>query len=87
MLQDKVFIIELLPVDRLPTGTVVVGEISSLAHELGDNSVKAASLKSEAFLVRAKTAEILCKSEAKLGNEATDMAKGKSCALTGGGAY
>lgn len=78
VLQDKVFIIKLLPVDRLPAGTVVVGEISSLAHELGDNSVKAASLKAEAFLVRAKTAEILCKSEAKLGNEATEMAKGKS---------
>lgn len=65
VLQDKIFIIKLLPVDRLPAATVVVGEISSLAHELGDNSVKAASLKAEAFLVCAKTAEVLCKSEGK----------------------
>lgn len=53
MLQDKVFIIKLPAIDGLSAGAVVVGEISSLAHELRDDAVEAAALEAKAFLMRA----------------------------------
>lgn len=60
VLEDEVFIIELLPVDGFATGAVVVGEVSSLAHELGDDAVEAAAFEAKSFLVGAEAAEILC---------------------------
>uniref|UniRef100_A0A3B5QE63 Uncharacterized protein n=1 Tax=Xiphophorus maculatus TaxID=8083 RepID=A0A3B5QE63_XIPMA len=35
--EDKVLVIKLFAVDGFPAGAVVVGEVSSLAHELRDN--------------------------------------------------
>lgn len=60
MFEDKVFIVKLPAIDGLPTGAIVVGEVSSLAHKLRDDSMKAASLKAKALLVCAQAAEILC---------------------------
>uniref|UniRef100_A0A8C0FDN5 Uncharacterized protein n=1 Tax=Bubo bubo TaxID=30461 RepID=A0A8C0FDN5_BUBBB len=54
------FIIKLLPVDGFASGAVVVGEVASLTHELGDDAVEAAPFEAEAFLVGAEAAEILC---------------------------
>lgn len=59
--EDKVLIIKLPAIDGLATGAIVVGEVASLAHKLRDDSMKAASLKAKALLVRAQAAEILCK--------------------------
>uniref|UniRef100_A0A452GKM8 Uncharacterized protein n=1 Tax=Gopherus agassizii TaxID=38772 RepID=A0A452GKM8_9SAUR len=42
VLQNKVFIVKLLPVDGFASGAIVVGEISSLTHELGDDAVETA---------------------------------------------
>ena len=39
-LEASWLISELLTIDRLSSGTVVVGEISSLSHEPIDNSVE-----------------------------------------------
>jgi hypothetical protein len=39
VLQDEVLVGELGAVDGLSTGTVVVGEVTTLAHELGDDTV------------------------------------------------
>uniref|UniRef100_A0A8B9GAU3 Uncharacterized protein n=1 Tax=Amazona collaria TaxID=241587 RepID=A0A8B9GAU3_9PSIT len=58
--QNEVFIIELLPIDGFAPGAVVVGEVASLAHELGDDAVEAAPFEAKAFLVGAEAAEILC---------------------------
>lgn len=60
VLEDEVFIIKLLPVDGFAAGAVVVGEVSGLAHELGDDAVEAAAFEAKSFLVGAEAAEILC---------------------------
>lgn len=60
VLEDEVFIIKLLPIDGFSTSAVVVGEVSSLAHELGDDPVEAAAFEAKPFLMGAEAAEILC---------------------------
>ena len=65
MFEDKVFIVKLLPVDGLAPGAVVVGEITALAHELGDDAVETAALEAKALLVGAQAAEILWGRERK----------------------
>lgn len=59
MFEDKIFIIKLLPVDGLAPGAIVVCEIPTLAHELGDDAVEAASLEAIALFVGTQAAEIL----------------------------
>jgi len=59
VLQGEVLVGELGAVDRLATGAVVVGEVSTLAHEVRDNPVKGRSLESKSLLVRAKSPEVL----------------------------
>lgn len=61
----EVLVREFLPVDRLSSGAVAGREISSLAHELRDDSVEAAALvvqglpePSDASLSRAEGAEV-----------------------------
>lgn len=65
VLEDKVFIIKLLPIDGLAPSAVVVGEIAALAHELGDDAVEAAALEAKALLVGAQAAEVLWGPERK----------------------
>lgn len=45
MLQGEVLISELLAVNALTTGTIVVGEITTLAHEVGDHPVEGRALE------------------------------------------
>lgn len=59
MFEHKVFVVKLASVDGFAAGAVVVGEISSLTHELRDDPVEAAALEAEAFLVRTQAAEVL----------------------------
>uniref|UniRef100_A0A3B4A1P8 Uncharacterized protein n=1 Tax=Periophthalmus magnuspinnatus TaxID=409849 RepID=A0A3B4A1P8_9GOBI len=49
--QDKVFIFKLFSIDGFATSAIVVGEVTSLAHELRDDSVETA------------TPEVLCKNK------------------------
>lgn len=60
VLEDEVFIVKLLPVDGFSASAVVVGEVSGLAHELGDDTVEAAAFEAKPFLMGAEAAEILC---------------------------
>lgn len=58
MFQGKVLVLKLVTIDRLATGTVMVGEVTSLAHKSRNHSVEAAALVSESLLTSAKTTEI-----------------------------
>jgi len=59
VLQLEVLVLELVAVDGLSTGSVVVGEVSTLAHEVGDDTVEAGALVAEALLAGAQGAEVL----------------------------
>lgn len=67
MLELKVLIVELLAVDALPACSIASREITTLNHELLDDSVEDAALVAErlprlafTFLAGAEGAEILC---------------------------
>lgn len=52
-------ILELLAIDRLSAGAVVVGEVTALAHEVRDDPVEDGVLVAEALLTSAQGAEVL----------------------------
>ena len=58
--QLEIFILEFGPINAFATSPVVVGEVSSLAHELGDDPVEGGALVSEARLPGAQLPEVLC---------------------------
>jgi len=60
VLQGEVLVFELVSVDGLSTSSVVVGEVSSLAHEVRDDTVEGGSLVTEPLLSSAQSAEVLC---------------------------
>ena len=59
MFVDKVLVVEFLAIDRSSSSSVVVGKVTSLAHELGDDSVKARTFVAKAFFAGAESAEVL----------------------------
>jgi len=59
VLQLEVLILELVAVDRLATSSVVVGEVTTLAHEVRDDAVEAGALEAESFLASAQSTEVL----------------------------
>jgi len=59
MLEVEVLVLELVAVDRLASGSVVVGEVSTLAHELGDHPVEGGSGIAVALLAGAQGTEVL----------------------------
>ena len=73
-LQLEVFVGELGAVDRLSSGTVVVGEVSSLAHEVGDDTVELAVLVPESLLSGAERTEVLGRLGHNVGAELHDNA-------------
>lgn len=56
---SEVLVFEFGSVDRLSAGSVALCEISSLDHELGDDSVEGGALEAETLLSCAQTTEIL----------------------------
>lgn len=58
MLQLEVLIFELVAIDGFATSAIVVGKVTSLAHELGDNAVESGSLVAESPLAGAESAEV-----------------------------
>jgi hypothetical protein len=55
----EVFIRELCTINRLSTRAVVIGEVTALAHEVGNDTVERRSLITESLLASAQGTEIL----------------------------
>lgn len=60
MFEDKVLVVKLASIDGFAPCAIVVGEVSSLAHELRDDTVETAALEPKTLLMGAQAAEILC---------------------------
>ena len=58
VLQDEVLILELVSVDGLASGSVVVLEVATLAHEIRNHTVEGGTLVAEALLSGAESAEV-----------------------------
>lgn len=58
VLQDEVLIRELVAVDGLSTGTVTAGEVTTLEHELGDDTVEGRVGVAETLLASAESTEV-----------------------------
>lgn len=59
MLQVEVLIFKLASVDGLSASAVVVGEVSTLAHELGNNAVENRPPVPETSFASAQSTEVL----------------------------
>lgn len=59
MLQLEILILELFPVDGLPTGTISSCEVTALNHKVLNDSVEGRAFIAEAFLTRGKCSEVL----------------------------
>jgi len=64
VLELEVLVGELLAVDGLSTGTVVTGEVSTLKHEVGDDTVEARLGVAETVLSGAELTEVALESNA-----------------------
>ena len=60
VLELEVLILELVAVDGLASSSVVVGEVTALAHEVGDDPVEDTALVAESLLSSAESTEVLC---------------------------
>lgn len=58
MLEQEIFIVKLGSIDGFASSAVVVGEISSLGHEVIDDAMEVRSLVSEALFVGAESSEV-----------------------------
>lgn len=58
MLQSEVFIFKLVSVNRFSSSAIVVGEITTLAHEVWNDTVENASFVAETFLASTQCTEI-----------------------------
>jgi len=59
MLEGEVLVLKLVSVDGLAAGSVVVGEVAALAHEVGDHSVEGGPLEPVPLLAGAQGTEVL----------------------------
>lgn len=59
VLEREVLVLELVAVDGLAAGAIVLGEVAALAHEVGDDAVEGAALVAKALLAGAQSAEVL----------------------------
>lgn len=59
MLQGEVLILEFRSIDGFSTSAVVIGEITTLAHEIGDDTVESGSFVAVSLFAGAQGTEIL----------------------------
>lgn len=60
MLQDEVLILKFLSVDGLATSAIMACEVTTLAHESWNNSVKGGTLIAKSFLPSAQSTKVFC---------------------------
>lgn len=58
MLEQEIFIVELRSIDGFASSAVVIGEISSLSHEVIDDPMEVRSLVSETLFMGAESSEV-----------------------------
>lgn len=75
---EEVLVSKLFAVDGLATSAVVVGEVTSLDHEVRDDSVEDSSSVAETLLASAESAEVL----SSLGDLVRVQLEGDSLGLT-----
>lgn len=59
MSQLEILVLKPCTIDGLSTGTVVIGEITTLTHEIRDHPVETAAFVTETLLSGTKRAEVL----------------------------
>ena len=60
MLQDEVLILKFLSVDRFAASAVMACEVTTLAHESWNHSVKGGTLIAKSFLSSAQSTKVFC---------------------------
>ena len=60
MLQDEILLIKILPIDGLAACAVVACEVTILAHESRNNSLKAGNFITKSFLPSAQSTKVFC---------------------------
>jgi hypothetical protein len=58
VLQREVLVLELVSIDGLSASAIVVGEVTTLAHEVGNDTVEGGGLEAVALLAGAQGAEV-----------------------------
>ena len=69
VLEAKIFVLKFVAVNRLATGAVVVGKITTLAHKVWDDTMEYGALEAKTFLAGAQGTEILGSSGNHIGTE------------------
>ena len=72
VLQGKVLILKLVAIDGLATSAIVVCEVTTLAHELGDDTVERGALEAETTLASAESAEVFSSAGHHIGTQLTE---------------
>ena len=60
MLKSKIFIREGSSINRLSSGAIMISEVSSLSHEVWDDTMEMRIFVSESFFVSAESSEVGC---------------------------
>ena len=61
VLQDEILIMKFLPIDGLAACAIVAGEVTTLAHEARNNSVKAGAFITKSFFPSAQSTKVFCR--------------------------
>lgn len=69
MLQLEVLILKLVAINGLSTSAIVVGEITTLAHELGNDTVESGALVAETAFASAQSTEVFSSARHNIGTE------------------
>lgn len=57
-MQSEIFVFEFRAVNGFSTGAIMIGEVATLAHEIGNNSMESTAAISESFLAGAQCTKI-----------------------------
>jgi len=58
--EQEVLVVELVAIDGLASSSIVIGEVSALGHEAGDDAMEVGPFVAEALFVGAEGSEVGC---------------------------